>query len=119
MANEENLIPANKRSLSEARENGRKGGIRSGEVRREKKLWKDEIMKRLGENDWNEIIDNLKERAKKNDKSFEVLRDTMGQKPTDNITIEETKSPIFNIEVTDNSKLEKKFKEYEANTKTD
>ena len=119
MANEENLIPANKRSLSEARENGRKGGIASGKARREKKLWKDEIMKRLGENDWNEIIDNLKERAKKNDKSFEVLRDTMGQKPTDNIAIEETKIPIFNIQVTDNKDIEEEFEKYETNTETD
>ena len=34
MANEQNLIPGNKRSPSEARENGRKGGIASGEKRR-------------------------------------------------------------------------------------
>jgi len=40
MANEKNLIPANKRSLSEARENGRKGGLKSGEARRKKKSMK-------------------------------------------------------------------------------
>lgn len=34
MANEQNLIPGNKRSQSEARENGRRGGIASGEKRR-------------------------------------------------------------------------------------
>ena len=33
MANEENLIPMNERSKSEARELGRKGGKKSGEVR--------------------------------------------------------------------------------------
>ena len=33
MANAENLIPNNKRSPSEVRENGRKGGKKSGEVR--------------------------------------------------------------------------------------
>ena len=33
MANEENLIPMNERSKAEARELGRKGGKRSGEVR--------------------------------------------------------------------------------------
>ena len=39
MANKgkESLIPANKRSLSEVRENGRKGGIASGKKRRENK----------------------------------------------------------------------------------
>lgn len=36
MANEQNLIPANKRSKSEARENGSKGGVASGKARRKK-----------------------------------------------------------------------------------
>jgi len=36
--NPENLIPASERSLDEVRKNGQKGGIASGEARREKKL---------------------------------------------------------------------------------
>lgn len=36
MANEKNLIPGNKRSQSENRENGKKGGKASGRARREK-----------------------------------------------------------------------------------
>lgn len=36
MANEQNLIPGNKRSQSEVRENGRKGGVNSGKARRRK-----------------------------------------------------------------------------------
>lgn len=36
MANEQNLIPANQRSKSEARKNGSKGGIASGKARRKK-----------------------------------------------------------------------------------
>lgn len=35
--NDENLIPNSERSPSELREMGRKGGIRSGEVRRQNK----------------------------------------------------------------------------------
>ena len=42
MANENNLIPANMRSQSEARENGRKGGQKSGEVRRKRKAMKEQ-----------------------------------------------------------------------------
>lgn len=42
--NEQNLIPFNQRSESEAREMGTIGGIRSGEVRREKKLLRESIM---------------------------------------------------------------------------
>jgi len=37
MANEQNLIPNHERSPSEARENGKKGGIASGASRRRKK----------------------------------------------------------------------------------
>ena len=37
MANEKNLIPNSQRSPSEVRENGRKGGIASGEARRRKR----------------------------------------------------------------------------------
>lgn len=43
MANEQNLIPASMRSKEEARENSRKGGIRSGEVRREKAKMKSAV----------------------------------------------------------------------------
>ena len=39
--NEKNLIPNSKRSPSEVRENGRKGGIESGKVRREQKTYRD------------------------------------------------------------------------------
>lgn len=41
MANEKNLIYGNKLSRNEARENGKKGGIKSGESRRAKKAAKD------------------------------------------------------------------------------
>ncbi len=41
MPNEENLIPMDQRSKSEARELGRKGGIASGEARRRKRCLKD------------------------------------------------------------------------------
>jgi len=40
MANEQNLIPTTKRTVSEAREISRKGGIKSGEARRQKKTFK-------------------------------------------------------------------------------
>lgn len=85
MANEQNLIPQSERTKDEQREIARLGGIKSGEARREKKIFKEEILKRLNAKDFEEIIDNLIERAKSNDKSVEVLRDTMGQKPKDQV----------------------------------
>lgn len=43
MANEENLIPWNKRTESEQREYARQGGIKSGEVRRQRKAMKEQM----------------------------------------------------------------------------
>lgn len=39
--NEKNLIPNSERSPKEVRENGRKGGIKSGQVRREQKTYRE------------------------------------------------------------------------------
>lgn len=41
--NNENLIPFSKRSVSEARENGAKGGKKSGETRRRKKSMREKM----------------------------------------------------------------------------
>lgn len=43
MANEKNLIPFNKQTESEQRENARKGGQKSGEVRRQRKAMKEQM----------------------------------------------------------------------------
>lgn len=43
VANEKNLIPYSQRSKEEARENGRKGGIESGKVRRRKKTLRENM----------------------------------------------------------------------------
>lgn len=87
MANEQNLIPIQKGELTkeEAKRRGSNGGKRSAEVRRENKLIKDRILERMGEKDWNEMIDGLIQRSKDSVKDFEVLRDTIGQKPTEHI----------------------------------
>lgn len=86
MANEQNLLPggSHKFTLEEAS----KGGKKSAEVRRENKLIKDRILERMGEKDWNTMIDNLIARAQEDTKSFETLRDTIGQKPKDTLAVE-------------------------------
>lgn len=43
MANEQNLIPWNKRTENEQREYARKGGQKSGEVRRQRKAMKEQF----------------------------------------------------------------------------
>ena len=105
MSRQDNLIPqAHKLTVQEQSI----GGKKSAEVRREKKLFKEEILKRMGEKDWNDIVDKLIERAKKNSKDFEVLRDTIGQKPKEEVE-HEVRLPIINVEVVDNSNLEEEF----------
>ena len=83
MANEQNLLPggSHKFTLEEAS----RGGKKSAQVRRENKLIKDRILERMGETDWDEMIDGLINRSKDSVKDFEVLRDTIGQKPTEHI----------------------------------
>lgn len=85
MANEENLKPIVTLSSEEAKKRGSAGGKASVEARREKKLFKEEILKRMKETDWEEMIDKLIARAKNQDKAFEILRDTIGQKPKEEI----------------------------------
>lgn len=89
MANEQNLKPfTSDQSREEAVKNGRKGGIRSGEVRRENKLIKDRILERMKESDWDAMIDGLIKRSKDSVKDFEVLRDTIGQKPKESLEVQ-------------------------------
>lgn len=82
-----NLIPQSKRTKSEQREIATKGGIASGEARREKKIIKDEILKRMKESDWEEMMTNMIQRAKGTDKGFEVFRDSIGQKPAQEVNL--------------------------------
>lgn len=87
MANEQNLKPIRPGDLSseELKKRQSNGGKKSAEVRRERKLIKDRILERMGESDWDTMIDNLIARAANSDKAFEVLRDTIGEKPVERI----------------------------------
>lgn len=53
----------------------------------ERKLIKERILERMGANDWDEVIDGVIARAKSTDKGFEVLRDTVGEKPKEDISL--------------------------------
>ena len=91
MANDSNLKPV--KTKNEARVRGRAGGLKSGEKRREKKWLKDLLQEALDTptktgNLAVDITNALIKSAKKgNVKAYEVIRDTLGQKPTENINI--------------------------------
>lgn len=80
-----NIKPASERTHEELVANGRKGGIKSGEAKREKKLFREVIEKKLGDS-LDNIIDAMIMKASSGDVSASVfLRDTIGEKPTDKI----------------------------------
>lgn len=67
MANEQNLIPWNKRTESEQREYAKKGGQKSGEVRRQRKAMREQMEMLLSlpfnikDNNGNDIAEMLSE----------------------------------------------------------
>ena len=87
MANEQNLKPVS--SKKEARERGRKGGLASGEARRKRKTLKEELLLILSEGETQQSVTlALIEKAMSGDtKAFEVIRDTIGEKPIDKVMI--------------------------------
>lgn len=111
--NSQNLIPANKRSKDEARKIGKKGGIQSGKVRAQRKSFKEALLDALSQLADEKYIHN---RAMKqcynpkltigqnlaiaqilnaingDTKAYEVIRDTIGEKPIEKIEVNEIDS---------------------------
>ena len=99
--NQENLIPMNERTKEEQREIARKGGIKSGEARREKKLFKEAIEKQLGQSIDSMIKSMITQAKKGNVQAITFLRDTIGEKPTDKVEADVNSDVTINIELTD------------------
>lgn len=79
-------------SSAEARENGRKGGIRSGEVRREKRRLRELLelaLARVSEDGTSAaeaVTSAIIDKALSGDvRAYEVIRDTLGEKPTEQV----------------------------------
>ena len=91
MANgQENLVDLRDRTTEEQREIARKGGIKSGEARRARKTLREELLLLLEQDNFQEKISlALLQKATSGDtKAFEVLRDTIGEKPVDKVETE-------------------------------
>lgn len=102
MANEQNLKPfTTEQSREEARKNGKKGGIASGEARRKRKTLKEELLLLLSKGNTQEKMSlAMIEKAMKGDtKAFEVIRDSIGEKPKDKLELEQDKPFEVNITV--------------------
>ena len=86
MANEKNLRPI--LDSQRARELQEKSVQKHYENVEKKRIFESMIRERLKDKDVQEIIDNLINRAKRHEKSIEVLRDTLGEKPTERHEVE-------------------------------
>lgn len=123
---------------SNAIENGRKGGIKSVEERRKKKFFKEVVKDILNQKPTKEEIKELQEKyplldiedisirtllidkqvrkALKGDtKACEFILNVSGEKPKETEEQIETRLPIFNIQVVDNSHLQREFEKYDTN----
>lgn len=87
MANEQNLKPFNELTEKEQRELASKGGKASVEARRKRKTLREELLALLETENYQEKISTalLQEATKGNTKAFEVIRDTVGEKPVDKV----------------------------------
>lgn len=72
---------------------------RSAEARKrnnlERKLIKEQLIEKMNANDWDEVIQGVIDRAKITDKGFEVLRDTLGEKPKETVDINGTPAVVI------------------------
>lgn len=83
--NEENLRPFNELTEEEQRELARKGGIASGKARAARKTLKEELLLLLSNGDTQQKVSLalIQQALQGNTKAFEVIRDTVGEKPKD------------------------------------
>lgn len=90
MANEQNLIPMNKRTPRERKEIARKGAIASNKAQAARKTLKEELLALLEDNETQKKISvALIQQAKKgNTKAYEIIRDSIGEKPIDRVQAE-------------------------------
>lgn len=90
------------RSIEEVKKNASKGGKRSGEVRRARKTLREELLAILSDGDiQNRMSLALIQEALDGNKSgsvtkaFEVIRDTVGEKPVDKVVVAEVDQTII------------------------
>ena len=82
-------------STEEAREMQLRSAQKRSQNIKERKLIRAVIEERLGNEDLEEIVDNLIARAKENSKDFETLQAAIGQKPVDKVMVADVEKTII------------------------
>ena len=101
MANEQNLQPGNANHTFTPEE-AQRGRAKSAEVRRQRKTLKEELLLLLSQGQTQEKISlALLEKAMSGDtKAFEVIRDSIGEKPIDKVEAQVQQTTI-NVKLDD------------------
>lgn len=82
-------------STEEAREMQLRSAQKRSQNIKERKLIRAVIEERLGNEDLEEIVDNLIARAKENSKDFETLQAAIGQKPVEKVMVAEVEQSVI------------------------
>lgn len=95
--NESNLIPNSERTPKERQELARKAGIASGKARAARKTLKEELLLLLANGDTQEKISLslIQQALEGNTKAFEIIRDTIGEKPKEEIEVNDVTNKKF------------------------
>lgn len=98
MANNQNLKTP---TSEQAREYGRKGGLKRAENEKKRKTLREELLLLLKTNQYQKKISLslIKQALDGNTKAFEVIRDTIGEKPNDKLELEQSKPFEVNISI--------------------
>ena len=103
----ENLKPFNQLTKEEQRELARKGGKKSGKVRAERKKFKDDLLLALetiknGKTLQELGIEAIMSKFIEGDmQAFTIIRDTIGEKPTEKVEADVKNEVNINIELSD------------------
>lgn len=96
--NPQNMKPFNTLTVEERKKIASKGGKKSGEARKARKTLREELLALLSTGDTqNQMTLALLAKAKDGDtKAFEVVRDTIGEKPVDKLMVAEVDQNVIN-----------------------
>lgn len=96
-----NLIKNKDLTPEQRRENARKAGLASAAAKKKRKTLREELLTLLETNQYQEKMSLalIKQALEGNTKAFEVIRDSIGEKPNDKLELEQSKPFEVNISI--------------------